>query len=430
MLTFILGPSGSGKSRRMLAELRARAENGQRSLLIVPEQFTSSTEGTLYHILGDSLSAYVESYSFTSLAESLLRRYGGAAVETLSEAGRALLVRRAADSLLDKVVYYNRQRRSAAFCEKAAQTIEELKSAGITPDQLAAYARLPGADREKLEELSLIYGSYEAQLAQTAMDPGDRQQLAAQMLDASFFAGRAVYMDEFDTFNAPKRALLAAMLPVADVTVCLCCDGEQDTAGGMGLFSGVQRVIAGLKRMAADANVPTRTVVLTEDKRHAGVPALAELNLLLAARPRPRPWPPPSPSVPAPECPTAAWRSSAATPLGILAHYGTNSACRASRCFATKPPRRRTPPPPAPCMPRWTWPAAVSPAAVCCVCSRPASSTCRNSSSVHWKTMLTPGRCAPPIGVSPSPAALPGTRAPIKSRTARPWRTPKPPAPL
>ena len=52
MLTFILGPSGSGKSRRMLAELRTRAENGQRSLLIVPEQFTSSTEGTLYHILG------------------------------------------------------------------------------------------------------------------------------------------------------------------------------------------------------------------------------------------------------------------------------------------------------------------------------------------------------------------------------------------
>lgn len=282
MLTLILGPSGSGKSRRMLAELRTRAEHSQRSLLIVPEQFTSSTEGTLYRILGDSLSAYVESYSFTSLAEALLRRYGGVAVQTLSEAGRALLVRRAADSLLDKVVYYNRQRRSAAFCEKAAQTIEELKSAGITPDQLAAYARIPGADREKLEELSLIYGSYEAQLSQTAMDPGDRQQLAAQRLDADFFAGRAVYMDEFDTFNAPKRALLAAMLPVADVTVCLCCDGEQDNDGGMGLFSGSKRVAASLKRMAADAGVPTRTVLLTEDLRHTEAPALAELNLLLA----------------------------------------------------------------------------------------------------------------------------------------------------
>ena len=282
MLNFILGPSGSGKSYQMLAELRTRAERGERSILIVPEQFTSSTEGVLYRTLGDSLSAYVESYSFTSLSEALLRRYGGAAVPTLTEAGRALLLRRAADSLLDKVVYYSRQRRSAAFCEKAAQTISELKSAGVTPEMLADYAKTPGADREKLDELALIYNAYEGLLAQSAMDPGDRQQRAAERLDAEFFAGRAVFIDEFDTFNAPKRALLAAMLPVADVTVCLCCDGEQDADGGMGLFSGAKHVIHTLKRMANDANIPTHTEVLTADRRHAGAPALAELNLLLA----------------------------------------------------------------------------------------------------------------------------------------------------
>jgi len=88
MLNFILGPSGSGKSYQMLAELRTRAERGERSILIVPEQFTSSTEGVLYRTLGDSLSAYVDSYSFTSLSEALLRRYGGAAVPTLTEAAR------------------------------------------------------------------------------------------------------------------------------------------------------------------------------------------------------------------------------------------------------------------------------------------------------------------------------------------------------
>ena len=282
MLHFILGPSGSGKSYQMLAELRTRAERGERSILIVPEQFTSSTEGVLYRTLGDSLSAYVDSYSFTSLSEALLRRYGGAAVPTLTEAGRALLLRRAADSLLDKVVYYSRQRRSAAFCEKAAQTISELKSAGVTPEMLAEYAKTPGADREKLDELALIYNAYEGLLAQSAMDPGDRQQRAAERLDAEFFAGRAVFIDEFDTFNAPKRALLAAMLPVADVTVCLCCDGEQDSDGGMGLFSGAKHVIHTLKRMANDANIPTHTEVLTADRRHADAPALAELNLLLA----------------------------------------------------------------------------------------------------------------------------------------------------
>ena len=282
MLHLLLGPSGSGKSRRMMAELHDRAERGEHSLLIVPEQFTSSTEGQLYRTLGDTLSAYVESYSFTSLAETLLQRYGGAAVQTLDEAGRALLVRRAVDSLLDQVVYYSRQRRSAAFCEKAAQTIEELKSAGVTPQALAGYAQAPGADRDKLQELSLIYGAYEAMLGQSAMDPGDRQQLAAQYLDADFFAGRAVYIDEFDTFNAPKRALLAAMLPVADVTVCLCCDGIQDRDGGMGLFSGAKAVASSLRRMAADAGVPVHIDTLTEDLRHTDAPALAELNLLLA----------------------------------------------------------------------------------------------------------------------------------------------------
>ena len=54
------------------------------------------------------------------------------------------------------------------------------------------------------------------------------------------------------------------MLPVADVTVCLCCDGEQDSDGGMGLFSGAKHVIHTLKRMANDANIPTHTEVLTE----------------------------------------------------------------------------------------------------------------------------------------------------------------------
>ena len=84
MLTLILGPSGSGKSSLLRRQLKENAAAGRRSILIVPEQFTSSTEGALYRLLGDTLSGYVESYSFTSLAETLLRRYGGAAVPTLT----------------------------------------------------------------------------------------------------------------------------------------------------------------------------------------------------------------------------------------------------------------------------------------------------------------------------------------------------------
>ncbi len=286
MLTLLLGASGSGKSTCLRERIKARALAGQHSVLIVPEQFTSSTEAALYHTLGDTLSGYVESYSFTSLAETLLRRYGGAAVPTLTEAGRAVLVRRALDTLLDRVVYYSRQRRSAAFCQKAAQTIDELKSAGITPDALAAYARAPGADADKLGELALIYETYEGLLAQTAMDPGDRQEQAARRLREAggeeFFAGRTVYIDEFDTFNAPKRALLEAMLPAVDLVVSLCCDEARGPDTGADVFSGARQVAAALKSMAQRGGIGTCTEYLDKDLRHQDAPALAELALLLA----------------------------------------------------------------------------------------------------------------------------------------------------
>ena len=124
MLKLVLGGSGSGKTTLLYSRIRARAEAGRYSILLVPEQFTSSTEGRIYRELGDALSGMVESFSFTSLAERILSAEGGAAVQTLSDAGRAVLVRRALEELQDNVHYYYRHRRSAAFCQMAAQTID------------------------------------------------------------------------------------------------------------------------------------------------------------------------------------------------------------------------------------------------------------------------------------------------------------------
>ena len=58
MLQLILGISGSGKSSWIMGEIKRRAEQGQKSLLLVPEQFTSSTEKRIFTALGDSLSGY------------------------------------------------------------------------------------------------------------------------------------------------------------------------------------------------------------------------------------------------------------------------------------------------------------------------------------------------------------------------------------
>ena len=291
MLQLVLGGSGSGKTTLLYSRIRARAEAGRRSILLVPEQFTSSTEGRIYRELGDALSGMVESFSFTSLAERILSAEGGAAVQTLSDAGRAVLVRRALEELQDHVHYYYRHRRSAAFCQMAAQTIDELKSAGLSGAQLAELAPDCGPESGKLSELALIFQGYETLLAGTGMDPADRLELAADRLEAALARGelpdflreREVFIDEFDTFNAPKKRLMGAMLAaLPTVTVALCDDGAPMVPGDMGLFSGAKQVAAQLRQLArkngADAAVPE---LLRRDLRHKDAPGLAAVTELL-----------------------------------------------------------------------------------------------------------------------------------------------------
>ena len=288
MLHLILGPAGTGKTSLLYQQIEALAKAKKPSILLVPEQFTSSTEGRIYHTLGDEGSGMVESLSFTSLAERILSACGGAALPTLSDAGRAVLVRRAMTELGEKVRHYRRHRRSAAFCSLAAETIDEFKSAGITPAQLTELSAGCGAGREKLEELALIYGAYEALLAHTGMDPADRLTRAADRLESAlgngqvpeFLQDRAIFIDEFDTFNAPKKRLLTMLLATApDVTVALCADGQPVQEGDLGLLSGGRKLALNLRQLARKAGVSVAPpLVLTEDLRHQQAPGLAALT--------------------------------------------------------------------------------------------------------------------------------------------------------
>ena len=291
MLKLVLGGSGSGKTTLLYARIRARAQAGQRSILLVPEQFTSSTEGRICRELGEQLSGLVESFSFTSLAEHILAAEGGAAVQTLSDAGRAVLVRRALEELQDNVHYYYRHRRSAAFCQMAAETIDELKSAGLSGVQLQRLAQNCGPESGKLAELGLIFQGYETLLAGTGMDPADRLELAADRLEAALARGslpeflqeREIFIDEFDTFNAPKKRLMGAMLAALPaVTVALCDDGAPLVPGDMSLFSGAKQVAAQLRQLArkngADVAAPE---LLRRDLRHREAPGLAAVTALL-----------------------------------------------------------------------------------------------------------------------------------------------------
>ena len=97
MLTLILGPSGSGKSVRLREELRQRARSRQRSILIVPEQFSFESERSFLLSMRTEDAQKIEVLSFTRLYNYVGRTLGGLSGVTANNGTKIIVMLRSAD---------------------------------------------------------------------------------------------------------------------------------------------------------------------------------------------------------------------------------------------------------------------------------------------------------------------------------------------
>ena len=251
MLELVLGVAGTGKSGHVMDGLKARTASGRRAVLLVPEQFSSTAELMAYRQLGDAESAFASVLSFRTLAERILKTGGGAALPTVDDPARMIFVRRALDRLSGRLGFFARHKKDAAFCDLCAKTINELKTAGVTPALLADIAA--AEDDAKFRELAEIFAAYQDVIANAAMDAQDMLRTAARRYEPSFFAGTAFFIDHFDGFTAPEYELLEQVLRHAEgVTVALCCDKSYTPADdeAFDLFAPVRRCAGRLAALA------------------------------------------------------------------------------------------------------------------------------------------------------------------------------------
>ena len=106
----------------------------------------------------------------------------------------------------------------------------------------------------KLKEIALIYGTYEALVAQTYLDPlDDLTRLDDLLADhPDFFRNAYVAVDAFDGFTVQEyRVLRHALRHAEKVSVSLCCD-DLDTSR-KDLFSTVRRTASRLMRLAKES---------------------------------------------------------------------------------------------------------------------------------------------------------------------------------
>lgn len=237
---FLLGPAGSGKTFRWLAEIRARLiadPSGPPLILLAPRQATYQLELEL--LSRPELTGYtrLQIVSFERFAAWLLEQLGRAPREMLSEEGRIMVLRALLHRHHERLKVFRESGRATGFARLLSRQLQELQEHRVAPEQLRATAgRLAnrGALADKLHDLALLLEHYQGWLAdQQLADAGTLLDHATQALHTAAKAGTesleidAIWMDGLAELTPQELALLTALTPFCrEAALAFCLESE------------------------------------------------------------------------------------------------------------------------------------------------------------------------------------------------------------
>ncbi len=282
MLQFILGRSGYGKTEYVFEEIKRFVENSDDNiLLITPEQFSFAAERRLLSDLGERNISRVENASFSRLASEAAKVYGGDELPVLSKGGKAVMMKRAVESVQDGLELFGKHASSPSFIESAVKIYDEMKACRVSCDDIAEARKSAGGEtlRQKLGDISKIITAYDALIDGKYYDSADTlTRLYEKLLNHYYFENRVVFIDGFYGFVAQEYKIIEIILKQAkSVYISLCTDSFYNR-DKFDLFSYINRNVSILKEVAKKIGVKiSKPITLTEDYR-SSIQALIDVE--------------------------------------------------------------------------------------------------------------------------------------------------------
>lgn len=284
MLNFIIGKKGVGKTTYTHSLLGSFAEKGEKTMLIVPRQFTFESDRGVLDSLGPRLACEVDVLSFTRLADLVFKTCRGVSKPLLKDTANTVLMSLALDSLEERLSFFSRHRASTVFAGKMLSQVALFKKEAIEPSDIySAAQKLPnGLLTKKTAETALIYETYNALVGERFFD--DRDILSAVyeiLLDSDLFDGKIIAIDDFRAFSGQEMKIIELMLRRAkEVYVTLCTD-ELFVKSSLSPFFFVSKTAKRLLNAAEKNGVKSgKTIVLRDGENGFSVYSAPELRYL------------------------------------------------------------------------------------------------------------------------------------------------------
>lgn len=233
-LSIVVGSSGSGKSTTLYSRIikESMAHKDKNFLIIVPEQYTMSTQKLLVSMHPNKCIMNIDVLSFNRLAYRVFEELGAGINAVLDDTGKSLVIRRIIDNHLNELKILRQNITKISYITQVKSLISEMTQYNITAEGLKEMINTPAMSesfRRKASDLLVLYEAF--------LDFIDGKYVTTESIlstlneildDSEIVNGSTVVLDGFTGFTPIQYQLVEHMLKICDeVAVTITADSEE-----------------------------------------------------------------------------------------------------------------------------------------------------------------------------------------------------------
>ena len=188
--------------------------------IIVPDRYSLITEKLVFEKLGISSTLNIKVMGINRFASLILQKQN-AMPKSMSNNGALIALGKAVYEEKDNFNFFPKSNIDVSFLQQIKNTISQLKTSEVTPEQLEKLAD------DKIHDIYLIYKNYEEK-QKTGVDLADFLDVFIQNIEKADFENTRIYFAFFDSMTSQGLSIVNLLLKKAkSVEFALACPQPQ-----------------------------------------------------------------------------------------------------------------------------------------------------------------------------------------------------------